>query len=66
MRGYKGDVTLAGLQGEVKVRRSGYKTIYDQLSDNDFLAIRMNNRERLYVLPEKIMLSFIKSVIHEW
>ena len=51
----KADVRLKGLCGEVKVRASGYKTIYDQLGDNDFLAIRENGRKRLYVVPEHIM-----------
>lgn len=57
----KGDVILHGLQGEVKVRGSGYKTIYAQLADNDFLAIRQNQHPRVYVLPEETMVKLMRA-----
>lgn len=49
---HKGDVVLHGMQGEVKIRRAGFKQIYDWLAGNDFLAIRANNQPRLYVFSE--------------
>lgn len=58
---HKGDVVLHGYQGEVKVRGSGYRTIYSQLGDNDFLAIRQNQCARLYVLPEETMVKLMRA-----
>lgn len=42
------------LRGECKVRGSGYKVIYDQLGENDFLTIRADKKQRLYVVPERV------------
>ena len=44
----------AALIGECKIKAQGYKTIYDELSINDFLTIRADNKERLYVVPERV------------
>jgi len=44
----------APLIGECKVRGSGYKVIYDQLGENDFLTIRADKKQRLYVVPERV------------
>ena len=49
----------APIIGECKIRAKGYKTIYDQLGENDFLTIRANQKERLYVLPERMWLEFL-------
>ena len=45
--------------GECKRKKSGFKFIYDSLSDNDFLVIRQDRHDRLYVLPEEIFIDLI-------
>lgn len=47
------------LIGECKIRASGFKQIYDWLDDNDFLTIRVDRGERLYVVPERIWFELI-------
>ena len=59
--GYKHDVILNGYEGECKVRASGFKQIYDWLAKNpDFLTVRVDRKERLYILPEKTWLKIIE------
>lgn len=41
--------------GESKVRADGFKTIYDWLGENDFLCIKRDRSERLYVIPERVL-----------
>lgn len=57
------DVTLqtqkAILHGECKHRANGFKEIYGWLK-NDFLTIRADNKERLYVVPERVWKELIK------
>jgi hypothetical protein len=47
-------VDEAPMIGECKLRASGFKQIYKWLGDNDFLTIRADRQERLYVVPERI------------
>jgi hypothetical protein len=42
----------AAVIGECKVRASGFKQLYDWLGDNNFLTVRADKKERLYVVPE--------------
>jgi hypothetical protein len=59
--GYKHDIILNGYQGECKVRGSGFKQIYDWLSKGpDFLTVRVDRKERLYILPEATWLKIIE------
>ncbi len=59
--GYKHDVILNGYSGECKVRQSGFKQIYDWLAkEPDFLTIRVDRKERLYILPETTWIKIIK------
>jgi|TARA_R110000824_G_scaffold44153_2_gene128624 hypothetical protein len=53
--GYKNDIVLCGFEGEAKVRAQGFKMIYDYLGDADFLTIRSDQHERLYLWPESNM-----------
>lgn len=48
------------LKGECKVRKDGFKQIYDWIKDRDFLTIRANNSERLFVVPESVLQEIIK------
>lgn len=63
---YTGDVTVtvewldAPLLGEVKTRKGGFKQLYDFLGENDFLVVRQDRRERLYVVREATWLELIK------
>ena len=44
----------AAILGECKLRATGFKQIYSWLGNNDFLTIRADRKERLYVVPERI------------
>ncbi len=46
------------LRGECKVRADGFKQIYDWLK-NDFLTIRADRKERLYVIPERFFIKLL-------
>lgn len=62
---YGGDIDLyafgeseAPLIGESKARGAGFKTLYTWLANKpepDFLVLKADNAERLYVLPERVM-----------
>jgi hypothetical protein len=61
---YAGDIDLyafgvdeAPLVGEVKARAEGggFKTISKWLGINDFLVLHEDHKDRLYVVPERIM-----------
>jgi hypothetical protein len=47
------ETPIGSLKGECKVKKSGFKMIYDWLK-NDFLTIRTDGNERLYIVPERI------------
>ena len=53
-----GDLTLPllgqDLCGEVKIRRDGFRQIYDWLADRDVLFIRSDRREPLVVVRPKL------------
>ena len=38
-------------KGEIKRRARGFKTIYDWLAGNDFLAVRADRKKWLVVMP---------------
>ena len=46
----------AAMIGECKRKKSGFKFIYDSLGENDFLTIKQDRHQRLYVLPENIFI----------
>ena len=59
--GYKHDVILNNYTGECKVRKSGFKQIYDWIDkEPDFLTIRVDRKQRLYILPETTWINIIK------
>mgnify|MGYP003133996274 FL=1 len=59
--GYKHDVILNNYTGECKVRKSGFKQIYDWIDkEPDFLTIRVDRKQRLYILPEITWIKIIK------
>ena len=45
--------------GECKIRAKGFKNIYNWLGENDFLTIRADRKERLYVVPERVWIDLI-------
>ena len=49
-------------KGECKVRKNGFKSIYDWMSENDFVTIRADRSERLYVFPEEVVLELLGRV----
>lgn len=49
----------SALVGECKRRKSGFKFIYESLGENDFLVVKQDRCDRLYVLPERVFLSLI-------
>lgn len=49
----------APIIGECKIRASGFKKIYQWLGDNDFLTLRADRKERLYVMKEETWLHFL-------
>jgi|10_taG_2_1085330.scaffolds.fasta_scaffold01380_2 hypothetical protein len=57
----KGDIDLyltgrdAPLVGEVKARKSGFKQVTDALGENDFLVVRLDKREPIFILPVSTM-----------
>lgn len=50
----------AAMIGECKCRESIGDWIWDYLGNNDFLTLRKNRKERLYILPESKFLELIK------
>ena len=47
------------LKGECKRKKTGFKFIYDSLGDNDFLTIRRDRSERLYIMTEKTFINLL-------
>ncbi len=58
--GFKGDVMVHGLVGESKLRATAFKKIYEWLGDNDFLCLRADNSERLYIIREDRWIAMLK------
>lgn len=54
-RGFKGDVVVRlqsrELRLEAKIRKHGFKFIYDSLGDNDCLCVRVDRDEPLVIMP---------------
>lgn len=48
------------LKGECKVRANGFKEIYKWMEERDFLTLRADRKERLYVVPERVWKELIK------
>ena len=61
-----GDVELNGLLVEVKRRRNGtgFASLYKWLEQDDakMLICRADNKKRLYVIPEEVMIQFAKDM----
>lgn len=58
--GFKGDVIVHGLVGESKLRASAFAKVYQWLGDNDFLTLRCDGKERLYVIREDRWIAMLK------
>lgn len=58
--GFKGDVIVHGLVGESKLRASAFTKVYQWLGDNDFLTLRCDGKERLYVIREDRWIAMLK------
>lgn len=50
----------AALIGECKVRGNGFSQLYKWLANNDFLTVRADRQERLYVIPERVWLQLLQ------
>ena len=61
-----GDVELNGLLVEVKRRKNGtgFASLYKWLEQEDakMLICRADNKKRLYVIPEEVMIQFAKDM----
>lgn len=57
---FKGDVMLGGYTIECKRRKDGFGPLYDALAQqgSDFLVVRADRKQRLYVLPEELVLKW--------
>lgn len=51
----------AAMIGECKRKKSGFKFIYDSLGNNDFLVVKQDRCERVYILPEEVFLRLVKN-----
>ncbi|OOC42175.1 hypothetical protein [Thermosipho sp. 1074] len=50
VNGFKGDVVVEGLVGEVKVRKDGFKRLYQWLENKDLLFLKADRKAYLVVL----------------
>lgn len=50
----------AAMIGECKRKKTGFKFIYDSLGKNDFLVIKQDRQERLYIVPEDVFIRMLK------
>lgn len=59
---FAGDVRVSGYLGEVKVRGSGFKTLYEWLEHDgaDFLALRADRKGWLVVMPFEVFSKLVK------
>ena len=62
---YARGIDRAPLIGECKIRASGYKTLYDQLGENDFLTVRADRKPRLWVFREEVAIELFKGLRNE-
>ena len=56
----KGDIVVEGLTGEVKLRKNGFKMLYDWLEGNDFLAVKADRKEYLVVISLELFIKLLK------
>jgi Holliday junction resolvase len=57
----KGDIILDNnLRCEVKVRKSGFKQIYDWLEDKDLLFVKSDRQEYLCIMPISVFIKLFK------
>ena len=56
----KGDIVVEDLTGEVKLRKNGFKMLYDWLEGNDFLAVKADRKEYLVVIPLELFIKLLK------
>ena len=56
----KGDIVVEGLTGEVKLRKNGFKMLYDWLDGNDFLKVKADRKEYLVVIPLELFIKLLK------
>ena len=52
-----------GLKGECKMRKDGFKQLYTWIDGRDFLTVRADRKERLYVIPEGLWKVFLKNML---
>lgn len=61
----KGDLVIENMKAEVKVRKEGFKRIYDWLSGNDLLFLKADRKDYLVVMRlnlfERILKGGVKS-----
>lgn len=64
---YEGDIDVyfrgpddAPMVGECKVRKSGFKKVFDYLGANDFLVLKQDRGERVYIIPEHILTEMVR------
>lgn len=55
----------AEMIGECKLRGDGFGSIYKWLANNDFLTIRADRQERLWVFPERIALELLTANVNK-
>lgn len=58
------ETSIGVLKGECKLRASGFKTIYDWFDKTtiDFLTVRQDRSERLYIVPENVWFKIINAL----
>jgi len=49
----------APLIGECKIRKDDFKRLYEWKGENDFLTIRADRKERLYVISEDLFTQLV-------
>ena len=59
---FAGDLMLSGFTVECKRKKSGFKFLYDSLAqdDADFLVVRQDRAERLYIMSEETMETLLR------
>lgn len=62
---FAGDVRVSGFLGEVKVRGSGFKQLYDWIDHDgaDFLAVRADRQPWLVVMPFEVFQKLVKDAV---
>lgn len=58
---YPHGIDNAAIIGECKCRESIGDYLWDWLGENDFVTLRKNRKDRLYLIPERMWLDLLKS-----